>query len=200
MNFLKKLVLSISVLAFVNIASAGYDPVTGRFHQQDPLGRGPRIVHTSHGPQWVGTNGPQVSDPRPVAPNPMAGLGNIGSNPNMDYAIAQMNSVGRPNIHPQVAAQQRYASLKSRVQTAVISVHDAQSQLQTGRWLAQKQLVMPEDQYLDGMNLYQYCISNPVSYVDPYGLKSKQCQCGPDVTGPLSRFKAQVTSCTVHFH
>jgi RHS repeat-associated protein len=100
----------------------------------------------------------------------MAGLENIGSNPNMDYAIAQMNSVGRPNIHPQVAAQQRYASFKSRVQTAVISVHDAQTQLQTGRWLAQEQLNMPEDQYLDGMNLYQYVRSNPINYVDPYGL------------------------------
>ena len=162
--------IAVAVFVYVDSALAGYDPATGRFQQQDPLGRGPRIVHTSHGPQWVGTNGPQVSDPKPVASNPTAGLEDIGSNPNMDHAMALMESVGQPNIHPQVLAQQIYASLKSRVQTAAISVHDAQSQLQTGRWLAQEQLAMPEDQYLDGMNLYQYVRSNPINLVDPYGL------------------------------
>ena len=64
MNFLKKLVLLISVLTILNVASAGYDSATGRFRQQDPLGRGPRTVHSNNGPKWVGLNGPVVPSPQ----------------------------------------------------------------------------------------------------------------------------------------
>jgi RHS repeat-associated protein len=32
--------------------------------------------------------------------------------------------------------------------------------------------------YADGMNAYEYVSSNPVNFVDPYGL----CKCGPDIT------------------
>lgn len=134
MAFLKKLVLSISVLTIVNVASAGYDPVTGRFHQQDPLGRGPRIVHTSNGPKWVGTNGPQVSSPQMVRRRRNTGL--INPTPNR-----------------------------------VISVHNP-SQLTTGSQVSQEQHAIPENQYADGMNLYEYVKSNPINYVDPFGLKT----------------------------
>jgi YD repeat-containing protein len=149
-----------------------YSPFMGRFYQHDPLSRGPRIAHTSYGPQWVETNGPQIAPPQTGSPTPIAPntyIPESTGNSNMDHAIAVMGSVSQLNIPPQVAAQQQYASLKNRVQTVVISVHDAQSHLQVDRLTVQEQLNIPEDQYLDGMNLYQYVKSNPINYVDSFG-------------------------------
>ena len=70
------------------------------------------------------------------------------------------------------------------------------------------------NQYKDGLSLYEYVRSEPVQGLDAYGLlrwsplpgtgvyigkdrpkktKNKCGICGPDVTGPLSRFKDQLT-------
>ena len=50
--------VTVFFLLYVNIALCGYDPVMGRFQQQDPVGIGPRVVFTSNGPKFVGLNGP----------------------------------------------------------------------------------------------------------------------------------------------
>jgi hypothetical protein len=41
----------------------GYDPYTGRFQQQDPVGTGPRMVSGPYGPRFIGLNGPTPPNP-----------------------------------------------------------------------------------------------------------------------------------------
>ncbi|MCF7954973.1 MAG: hypothetical protein K9M75_04135 [Phycisphaerae bacterium] len=43
-----------------------------------------------------------------------------------------------------------------------------------------------QTQYADGMNLYQYVMSNPLSYLDPLGLESRryECKCGKGIRPP----------------
>lgn len=54
--------LSVLLISPINL-HATYNPQIGRFLQQDPLGTRPMIVHTSGGPQYIGTQGPFVPNP-----------------------------------------------------------------------------------------------------------------------------------------
>ena len=45
------------------------------------------------------------------------------------------------------------------------------SGLQTVAQFQSKPQIVPQNQYADGMNLYQYCQSDPVNKIDPWGLE-----------------------------
>lgn len=63
MKQVKILTLVIIALSVACNVAFGYDPYTGRFQQQDPVGTGPRIVSGSHGPRFIGLNGPTPPNP-----------------------------------------------------------------------------------------------------------------------------------------
>ena len=124
----------LSFLLAAQTAFAQYNYHIGRFHQPDPLGTGPRIVHSSNGPHFVNTHGP--TPPRPDTPSPIY----LNPVPHPKNPV-QVNQPANPAKNPQT-------------QTAA-----------------------PQSQYADGMNLYQYVLSNPVNRVDPLGMNSSAACC-----------------------
>jgi len=120
--------ITATLLAGTNAALAGYDPVTGRFQQQDPLGTGPRVVFTDSGPKFVGLTGPKPPS-------------------------AQMNKP--PHI----------------VNPTVVRTGANTHQIYDPAY------AVGASQYADGMNLYEYTMSNPISNADPLGLKTKKFKC-----------------------
>jgi len=151
----KNIFALLTVLLTSHVALAQYNYHIGRFHQPDPLGTGPRIVHSSNGPQFVNTHGP--TPPRPDTPAPV-----------------YQKPVPRPQTPVQV---NRPANPVKNTQT---------------------QTADPQSQYADGMNLYQYVNSNPVNYVDPYGLFKKFICCSPTQQNTLTAnektAQSQITS------
>lgn len=63
MQSIKSLTLAVITLSIVCSFAFGYDPYTGRFQQQDPIGTGPRVISGPHGPQFVGLHGPTPPNP-----------------------------------------------------------------------------------------------------------------------------------------
>lgn len=57
------IVLVTVILTLTCNVALGYDPYTGRFQQQDPIGTGPRVISGPHGPQFVGLHGPTPPNP-----------------------------------------------------------------------------------------------------------------------------------------
>lgn len=56
-------VLATVLLTVICNTAFGYDPYTGRFQQQDPVGTGPRIISGPYGPRFIGLNGPTPPNP-----------------------------------------------------------------------------------------------------------------------------------------
>ncbi len=82
---LSLMMLTICLLAATNAVLAGYDPVTGRFQQQDPVGTGPRVVFTDSGPKFVGLMGPTPPSPQ------IHNAGGVVSNGNQGIDSATRN-------------------------------------------------------------------------------------------------------------
>ena len=147
--------LVITTALLSNIVLAQYNPQLGRFHQTDPFGVRPgQVVFENSAPRIVGTNGPMPGGgARPEVPPHVRAMAEI----------AQVNLVNAIN--------------KARVQSAVVSpaqasVGNSVSPPDPAASINTPLGIDPVRQYQDGMNLYEYVKSNPVNYVDPYGLRS----------------------------
>ncbi len=61
-----------------------------------------------------------------------------------------------------------FAGYRFDVETGLYHTHGRPYEPETGRWLAFDPIG-----YADSMSLYEYCMSNPSMYIDPWGLVSK---------------------------
>jgi hypothetical protein len=150
-------VVTTLVLVITSLVSAQYNPQLGRFHQRDPLGTGPRVEFSGTGsPYFVGTTGPKAPDPAYTVRRPRV---QRSSSPSRLVRMNETKPVGR--IVPGNSKSDSTTQIKRNLD---IQYPDASINTSSG--------IDPMSQYQDSMNLYEYVKSNPVKYVDPYGLRS----------------------------
>jgi len=159
-----KIITIVAALALLTVNSlyAQYNPQTGRFHQRDPFGVNPgHAVFTNNGPKLVGNNGPNPG--RASSKTPASIRASIDT-----IRINQINAANRYNhtalakVNPSLQAQSTSNASATLTNTII-----PQNPLTT---ITTSSGIDPARQYQDGMNLYQYCKSNPIIYLDPYGL------------------------------
>ena len=139
------MLVGVLCLMGAEIAGGQYHPNMGRFLQRDPLGvRVGQAVFVNGAPRIVGTSGPR------------AGGGVRPDVPEQVRVMAEMARVNRVNAINRARAEGVGGSIPYPADPAAR--------------ITSKSGIDPVRQYGDGMNLYQYCLSNPVIGIDPLGL------------------------------